>query len=177
MDTICELAALIQDLPMPCEVNGEAAGVRVGGIALDSRQVKPGDIFVCLTGGNTDGHRYIPNAIQQGAAAIVGTQVLSSLGVPYLRVDDAREAMAYLAASFGCICASHRKLLTTQHHVSAGAQARSWPLASQPCSANRPKTGFGSSQASRRQARLRAFLSSLTLYLYLLLSLVVTALR
>ncbi len=100
MDTICELAALIQDLPMPCEVNGEAAGVRVGGIALDSRQVKPGDIFVCLTGGNTDGHRYIPNAIQQGAAAIVGTQALSSLGVPYLRVDDAREAMAYLAAGF-----------------------------------------------------------------------------
>ena len=100
MTTERELAALIHDLPMPCEVSGEYTGVKVSGIALDSRCVKPGDIFVCLVGGNADGHRYIPNAIQQGAVAVLGTSPLDNVGVPYLRVPEAREAMAYLAASF-----------------------------------------------------------------------------
>ena len=100
MNTERPLARLIQDLPVPCQVSGEIASVLVKGIALDSRQVKAGDVFVCLTGGNTDGHRFIPNAIQQGTVAVMGTQPIEGLAVPYLRVEDAREAMAYLAAAF-----------------------------------------------------------------------------
>jgi len=100
MNSECLLDKLIQDLPVPCQVRGETAAVRVKGIALDSRQVRPGDVFVCLTGGNTDGHRFIPNAIENGAVAIMGTQALDSVAVPYLQVEEAREAMAYLAAAF-----------------------------------------------------------------------------
>jgi UDP-N-acetylmuramoyl-L-alanyl-D-glutamate--2,6-diaminopimelate ligase len=100
MITERELATLIQDLPVPCQVSGDVSGVIVKGIALDSRCVKPGDVFVCLVGGTTDGHRYIPNAIQQGAAAVMGTQPIESLEVPYLKVPEAREAMAHLAAAF-----------------------------------------------------------------------------
>lgn len=100
MNSECLLTTLIQDLPVPCQVNGDPISVMVKGVALDSRQVRPGDVFVCLTGGNTDGHRYIPNAIQQGAVAVLGTQPLAGLAVPYVRVENAREAMAYLAASF-----------------------------------------------------------------------------
>jgi len=81
-------------------MNGEVAGVVITGIALDSRQVKPGQVFVCLSGGNTDGHHYIGNAIQQGAAAVLGTQPIEGLSVPYLRVEDARKTMAYVAAAF-----------------------------------------------------------------------------
>jgi UDP-N-acetylmuramyl-tripeptide synthetase len=100
MNTECQLTKLIQELPVPCQVSGNPEEVVITGIALDSRQVRPGQIFVCLTGANTDGHRYIPNAIQMGAAAVVGTQPVGGLNVPYLHVEDAREAMAYLAAGF-----------------------------------------------------------------------------
>ncbi|MHC1739748.1 MAG: UDP-N-acetylmuramoyl-L-alanyl-D-glutamate--2,6-diaminopimelate ligase [Anaerolineaceae bacterium] len=100
MNKECLLANLIKELPIPCHVRGDIGTTLINGIALDSRQVKPGDIFICLTGGNTDGHRYIPNAIEQGASAVLGTQPLEGLPVPYLQVENAREAMAYLAAAF-----------------------------------------------------------------------------
>lgn len=66
------LQALIDDLPIPSAVTGETAAVVITGIAFDSRQVKPGDLFVCLYGGTTDGHKYIPDVIKLGAAAVVG---------------------------------------------------------------------------------------------------------
>lgn len=68
-------------------------------VTSDSRQVQPGTIFVACSGGNADGHRYIANAIANGAAAIVGEQPLTGLAVPYLQVDDSRRALAYLAAA------------------------------------------------------------------------------
>ena len=46
----------------------------IRGIVLDSRQVQPGDLFVALVGGNVDAHRYIPDAVQRGASAVVGTR-------------------------------------------------------------------------------------------------------
>src|SRR5712692_1139250 len=44
--------------------------VEVGGIAYDSRRVKPGDLFVAVTGINSDGHSYLAEAIAAGAAAV-----------------------------------------------------------------------------------------------------------
>ncbi len=72
----------------------------ISGIALDSRLVQPGDLFVALPGLSSDGHAYIPQAIQRGAVALVGTQPLADLAVPYLQVADSREALAYLSAAF-----------------------------------------------------------------------------
>ncbi|MHB8194260.1 MAG: Mur ligase domain-containing protein, partial [Bellilinea sp.] len=48
--------------------------VSISGIALDSRGVQPGDLFIALVGGTADGHRYIPSAVERGAAAVVGQQ-------------------------------------------------------------------------------------------------------
>ncbi len=72
----------------------------VSGIFLDSRKVQPGGIFVALTGGSVDGHKYVPDAIRRGAAAIVGTRPLVELPVPYAQVQDARRALAQLSAAF-----------------------------------------------------------------------------
>ena len=69
-------------------------------ITADSRQVQPGSLFVAATGGATDGHKYIPEAIAKGAVAIVGEQPLDGLAVPYIRVEHARQALAHLAAAF-----------------------------------------------------------------------------
>ncbi|GAB4523585.1 MAG: UDP-N-acetylmuramoyl-L-alanyl-D-glutamate--2,6-diaminopimelate ligase [Anaerolineales bacterium] len=71
----------------------------VTGIYLDSRQVQPGGIFVALTGGSVDGHKYVPDAVQRGAVAIVGTRPPIALPVPYAQVQDARRALAQLSAA------------------------------------------------------------------------------
>jgi UDP-N-acetylmuramoyl-L-alanyl-D-glutamate--2,6-diaminopimelate ligase len=78
----------------------EFASRLVTGIALDSRQVQPGNLFVALEGGSTDGHRYIAAALQRGAVAVVGSQPLAGLPAPYFQVSDGRRALARLSAAF-----------------------------------------------------------------------------
>ncbi len=72
----------------------------INGIVSDSRLVNPGNLFVALAGETTDGHLYIPDAIDRGAVAVVGTKPATSLKVPYLQVDDSRVALPHLAAAF-----------------------------------------------------------------------------
>ena len=73
------LRNLIQNLPDSSGV--DIPDATVTGIVLDSRQVKPGDIFVALVGENSDGHQYIDNAVDRGAVAVVGTQTITNLEV------------------------------------------------------------------------------------------------
>jgi UDP-N-acetylmuramoyl-L-alanyl-D-glutamate--2,6-diaminopimelate ligase len=93
------LNEMIADLPIASTLMGDGSDITVTGIQFDSRLVKPGDLFVCLTGGNTDGHSYIANAINAGAVAVVGTQEVTRCLYPYIRVADTREALAWLSAA------------------------------------------------------------------------------
>lgn len=93
------LADLLKDFPLPYELRGSAGESPVHGIAFDSRQVQPGDIFVALPGVSSDGHQYIPAAIERGALAVVGTHDIS-LGIPYIKVMNSRPVLAYLSAAF-----------------------------------------------------------------------------
>jgi UDP-N-acetylmuramoyl-L-alanyl-D-glutamate--2,6-diaminopimelate ligase len=78
-----------------------AADPAVTGMAYDSRSVQPGNVFVALTGQHTDGARFVHQAIERGAMAVVSEQPpLSSMGVPWAVVDDARLALARLADVF-----------------------------------------------------------------------------
>ena len=82
--------------------------VEITQVTADSRQVRPGALFVAGRGGAVDGHRFIADAIRRGAAAVVGTdmltpettEVVTTSRVPYVRVDDSRAALARLAAAF-----------------------------------------------------------------------------
>ena len=89
------LAELFQNYPT---FNPIPEGI-VTGIAVDSREVVPGDLFVA-TSDRIDGHGYIPMAIENGAAAVMGTKEMEGLEVPYVRVGDARDAMAQISAEF-----------------------------------------------------------------------------
>ncbi len=71
--------------------------VEVKGIAYHSGQVKPGDIFVCIKGYKTDGHKYIPAAIKNGAVAVVVEELQPTLNIPQFRVADSRKALAALS--------------------------------------------------------------------------------
>ncbi len=84
----------------PFETTGGLPDILINGVIADSRRVQPGNLFVALSGGATDGHRYIPEAIQKGAAAIVGSEPMEGLSVPYIRVSEGRRALAYLAAGY-----------------------------------------------------------------------------
>jgi UDP-N-acetylmuramoyl-L-alanyl-D-glutamate--2,6-diaminopimelate ligase len=82
------------------------ADLEVLGVTHDSRQVQPGFVFVAIPGvplpsrPPLDGHDYIPQALERGAIAVVGTRPNLELAVPYLSVPDARVALGDLAASF-----------------------------------------------------------------------------
>lgn len=71
-------------------------------ITHDSRRVRPGVVFVALRGFHADGHRFIPDAIERGAVAIVAEHGHGhdSTAVPVITVKDSREALALLARAF-----------------------------------------------------------------------------
>ena len=63
------LQEIIQGLDMR-EIHADTA-TEIGGITGDSRQVKPGDLFVAVRGFSSDGHAYIPKAAEMGCAAVL----------------------------------------------------------------------------------------------------------
>ena len=73
----------------------------ISGISEDSRRITPGMLFVAVPGSAQDGHAYVADAIARGAAAIVAERPGDlPEGVPVVRVDSARHALAVLAARF-----------------------------------------------------------------------------
>lgn len=98
-----KLNELIEELS-PLEVMGDA-DVEVTGIAYDSRRVKPGDLFVAIRGLSVDGHSFIPQAVERGAAAIMGERPAGEIPQPsspkpYIQVRDSRYALAMASAAF-----------------------------------------------------------------------------
>jgi UDP-N-acetylmuramoyl-L-alanyl-D-glutamate--2,6-diaminopimelate ligase len=78
-----------------------AEAVGVSGLAMDSRAVKPGDLFFALAGSKTDGARFVDSAIAAGAAAIVGDHPLQGgCRVPFVVTANPRRALALAAAKF-----------------------------------------------------------------------------
>jgi UDP-N-acetylmuramoyl-L-alanyl-D-glutamate--2,6-diaminopimelate ligase len=79
------------------------AGLEVRGVTADSRAVKPGDLFVAVTGAKADGLRFVAPAIASGAVAVLAERVPPvplPEGVAFVRVGDARRALALAAARF-----------------------------------------------------------------------------
>lgn len=71
----------------------------VTGVALDSRYVRPGDVFFALSGVKTDGSRFVAQAVAGGAAAVVAGQPLTSpVDVPVVVTSNPRRALALAAA-------------------------------------------------------------------------------
>ena len=72
----------------------------VTGITHDSRQVRPGYVFVAIRGFRTDGANFVTEAVARGASAIVAERAMEGLPVPLVAVRDARRALAELSAAF-----------------------------------------------------------------------------
>ena len=89
-----ELLADIKVLKATADMELEIADV-----AYDSRKVQPGGMFVAVTGFATDGNRFIPMAMEKGAAVIV-TAKEPEQEVPYVLVESDRLALAYIGRNF-----------------------------------------------------------------------------
>jgi UDP-N-acetylmuramoyl-L-alanyl-D-glutamate--2,6-diaminopimelate ligase len=74
------------------------------GLASDSREVKPGDLFAAISGVREDGARYIEDAVKRGAAAVLARPEFASrvraLGVAFLPDENPRLRLALVASSF-----------------------------------------------------------------------------
>ena len=79
-----------------------AAVSEVSGVESDSRQVKPGYLFVAVRGASVDGHTFIPQAMAQGAKVIVCEEFPTELNgeVSYIKVDDSAVAFGLLASAW-----------------------------------------------------------------------------
>jgi len=75
----------------------------VRGVAVDSRAVKPGDLFVAIEGGKTDGLKFVAAALAAGASAILAQRAPEMplpAGIAFVRAANARRALALTAAKF-----------------------------------------------------------------------------
>jgi UDP-N-acetylmuramoyl-tripeptide--D-alanyl-D-alanine ligase len=73
-----------------------SASFTVGGVAFDSREVGPGDLFIALSGETTDGHRFVDGAMAQGAAGVI---VSTSCDAPHILVSDTSVALNALGTA------------------------------------------------------------------------------
>jgi UDP-N-acetylmuramoyl-L-alanyl-D-glutamate--2,6-diaminopimelate ligase len=82
-------------------IEPQAEAVDVNGLAVDSRAVKPGDLFFALAGSKTDGSRFVDSAIEAGAVAVAGDGAAQRDGrVPFVCTPNPRRALALAAARF-----------------------------------------------------------------------------
>ena len=80
------------------DADGALADREIGGVALDSRKVRPGDVFFALTGAKDDGLRHVGDALAHGAVAIVAEHESPIAGAPFVKVADAHASLAKAAA-------------------------------------------------------------------------------
>ena len=103
--TVAELLRVLDRVPgltrSPQPVGGGALDGSCTGVTHDSRRVARGAVFVALLGLKANGAIFAPQAIAAGASAIVAeAPPASDVSVPWIVVDDARLALAWLSAEF-----------------------------------------------------------------------------
>src|SRR5688572_237534 len=106
------LSTLLQDIyPLPLEVDKEVAY-----LVLDSRKIKPQDVFIALPGSRLDGRKYVADAIARGAAAVlVEAQPPAALtwqnNIPLIPVQHLAQQLGALAARFYDYPADHLRVI------------------------------------------------------------------
>jgi UDP-N-acetylmuramoyl-L-alanyl-D-glutamate--2,6-diaminopimelate ligase len=86
------LSALV-DAPVPGDPE-------ILGVTADSRRVQPGWLFAALPGADADGRAFIPQAVANGAVAVIAANDTDEAAAPLIRVPDPRRAYALAAARF-----------------------------------------------------------------------------
>lgn len=93
------LINLLSILPV-YQLEGEIDHQTVTGLTVDSREVKEGDLFVCIPGYTVDGHAFVNQAKENGAIAIVAEKTVDVVGIPIIYVRDTNRVLPILANQF-----------------------------------------------------------------------------
>ena len=72
----------------------------VSALSYESQKVEKGSLFCTWKGKKSDGHAFVPDAIQRGAVAIVAEQKTKETELPRIRVENGRRALGRMAANF-----------------------------------------------------------------------------
>lgn len=94
-----ELSSLLSGMEW-LDVQGDLEG-EVSSLCYDSTKCEPGSLFVALRGTQTDGHRYLADAVSRGARVVIHeTPFVPPPGVAALRVADSRLSLAKISAGY-----------------------------------------------------------------------------
>src|SRR4051794_763865 len=90
----------LRDNAVSCEAR--FAALEIGGIAADSRKVRPGDLFVAVPGTGGGGLGSLPQALGAGAVAVMAERAPDTLpeGIAFVKARNVRSALARAAARF-----------------------------------------------------------------------------
>lgn len=96
--------AILKNILYKTSINAASGDMdkEVSGITMDSRQVKPGFVFVAVKGTSVDGHEYIDQSIEKGASAILCEHLPEHMDqeVTYVVVNDSAFALGIAASNF-----------------------------------------------------------------------------
>ena len=99
MKTLAQLAELVDG----SAIHGDS-NIEITGIEHDSRKVEAGTLFVCIAGFHVDGHKFIPQAVEKGAKAILTTRKVEDVEVPegiaVFQVPELKEALDAIVPFF-----------------------------------------------------------------------------
>ena len=84
-----ELGKLLERLEYSCEAGD--MDVLVGAVRYDTREIEPGDLFVCIKGNRADSHDLIGEIVSRGAKVIVAERTVRvPAGITVIQVSDSR---------------------------------------------------------------------------------------
>lgn len=89
----------------------ENSDIKIRGIAYNSQKVQEGWLFVAIKGFSTDGHKYIPDALARGAAAVIIEDDADTGDAIAIRVPDSRKALAVISANWFSHPAKEMKII------------------------------------------------------------------
>lgn len=89
MHTLAEIVAALRREDLV--VDAPAGGTLLTGLSTDSRCVRPGDLYIAVRGSQSDGHRFVPDALARGATALL-VETAQRTDVPQVIVRDGRKA-------------------------------------------------------------------------------------
>ena len=76
--------------------------IEISGVNIDSRRIEAGHLFVAIPGTQTDGHKFIPKAIEQGAVAVLCEYFPNKResGITYIAVESTEDCVGEVATQF-----------------------------------------------------------------------------
>ena len=74
--------------------------IEVSDICYDSRKVKVGSLFICLSGSNFDGHDYIDSAIENGAKAVLVEKDVYRDDITIIKVSSTRRLLSKISINY-----------------------------------------------------------------------------